>query len=673
VPETAISLQTVSQVAPIATWESQIRTSKIAFSPDGQWLAITGADGISLYDAETFEMVRFIGAERQVDDLAFSPDGETIASGAFSFFGRVSLWRTSDGELDRVLESGRGSVGAVAFSPDGVLLASGVLDGTIYLWRVEDGVLLGALEGGNGSVSDLAFSSDGTTLASATSKGTVRLWSLTDGSLLNDQGVLGRDEGRVAFSSDHGILAAAGGGEVVSLWQGADGMPLRNLEHPDRVRCLAFSGSGDILATGADDGIVRFWRVSDGILMHAVEALVNELAFSRSDDVLVASSGDRTIRFWGVNPEAVVAMPSPTPTVAVPTPTGPLHLVTPEDGLPSGRIGDLWIDPQGVLWLVTEEGIYVHSDGEWGAVYEGLANRVLGSDGAGRIWATLNDGWRVGFLQDEEWTLYGPEAGWQPGYGNEPVIDRAGRVWMTTGEDVRYLDPESQVWTTLSAAEIGLGPMEDMFEPVRMLTDVAVDQAGNVWVASCIQDGIVYTGQGVRWFDGESWSGSEDTAGECIYAIEVDAAGPILMTGFDGMIRYDPASQTWSRVPLPTWERRQLVTSFALDEQGDPWVEFIRFGPAGPWHSSALYEWVDQGWVAVYDPGDFRPIIWDYATDGAVWICSNGVLYRAMEGAAEQVDAVGGLCFEIAVDGSDRVWVEVGFGRESLLWRLDAE
>jgi WD40 repeat protein len=58
-----------------------------------------------------------------VYSVAFSPDGQTIASGSQDC--AVRLWRAADGALLRTMVGHTGSVWSVAFSPDGQTLASG--------------------------------------------------------------------------------------------------------------------------------------------------------------------------------------------------------------------------------------------------------------------------------------------------------------------------------------------------------------------------------------------------------------------------------------------------------------------------------------------------------------------------------------------------------------------
>ena len=77
--------------------------------------------------------------------------------------------KTLEGHLDD-------GVIAAAFSPDGQTLASGGNDKTVRLWDVQTGAPKAALEHGS-NVYEVAFSSDGKIIASAGHDGTILLWS----------------------------------------------------------------------------------------------------------------------------------------------------------------------------------------------------------------------------------------------------------------------------------------------------------------------------------------------------------------------------------------------------------------------------------------------------------------------------------------------------------------
>jgi WD40 repeat protein len=75
------------------------------------------------------------------------------------------------------LVSGIGPVDSVAFSPDGDTLATASADGSVRLWDVLTGQQIGGpLTGSAGSVNAVAFRSGGTVLAVASADGSVRLW-----------------------------------------------------------------------------------------------------------------------------------------------------------------------------------------------------------------------------------------------------------------------------------------------------------------------------------------------------------------------------------------------------------------------------------------------------------------------------------------------------------------
>jgi Flp pilus assembly protein TadD len=104
--------------------------------------------------------------------VAFSPDGQRLAlRGHYA----VWLWDTASGKALATLAGHTGWVLHVAFSPDGSRLASGGQDRMVRLWDTASGKLLVTLTGHTDSVWQVAFSPDGRRLASA-GEDAVRLW-----------------------------------------------------------------------------------------------------------------------------------------------------------------------------------------------------------------------------------------------------------------------------------------------------------------------------------------------------------------------------------------------------------------------------------------------------------------------------------------------------------------
>ena len=76
-----------------------------------------------LWDAQTGEKLRHIGGTGMAHSVAFSPDGQSLATGSMESM--VKLWRIAGGDdPDFTLQGGTDNPSSVAFSPDGMMLAT---------------------------------------------------------------------------------------------------------------------------------------------------------------------------------------------------------------------------------------------------------------------------------------------------------------------------------------------------------------------------------------------------------------------------------------------------------------------------------------------------------------------------------------------------------------------
>jgi uncharacterized protein with WD repeat/outer membrane protein assembly factor BamD (BamD/ComL family) len=252
------------------------------------------------------------GLDKQVNAVAFSPDGKLLASGSGGFLmsnDPIRIWRVTDGKAAVSISNLFSSIWSVAFSHDGLLLASGSSDNNIDIWDVQNGKKRNKLNGHTKAVSSVAFSPDDKLLASGSDDATVRLWQLPSGKkkkILRDHSQAVKC---VSFSPDGNLIASGSDDSSVRIWQVKNNKQEIILkDHTASVKCLAFSPDGKLLASGSDDGTVRLWRIPSKKPMSVLEhgLTVDSLAFSPDGSLLASGSYDTRVRLWGTEDKKVI-------------------------------------------------------------------------------------------------------------------------------------------------------------------------------------------------------------------------------------------------------------------------------------------------------------------------------------------------------------------------------
>jgi WD40 repeat protein len=275
----------------------------LAWSKDGKTLFVgTKENGLLVYDVESQEIIGTSGNNSQIQALAISPDGKTLAAGLGND-GSIRFISVETGELSQTIFPAHDNwVQVLSFSPDGRLLASGGDDGKILIWDVATATLIKELYNESGLIWGMSFSPDGKLLmAGFNIEYTFRIWNTNTWELKNT--FEGDQAADLAFSPDGSKVVTAGGGiHEANIWDVKTGNLLFNLrETPGWTWAVAYAPNGKYVASGGLGEGVILWDVNTGKAIRELYTggdFLQTLAFN-PDGTKLASGGSEVI-IWDV-------------------------------------------------------------------------------------------------------------------------------------------------------------------------------------------------------------------------------------------------------------------------------------------------------------------------------------------------------------------------------------
>ena len=230
--------------------------------------------------------------------LTFSPDGNTVAFGAYR---KIRLWNTETGEtldialdilsadtshfdqdeIDKIpdhfmtqINELAPEITALVFSPDGKKLVSATRGGKIEMWDAKTGVSLARLFEGKGPIVEgtppdisinyqtyiesMAFSPNGNLIAMASTE-KVHVLTLQNLTLLREISTNSSSPQVLVFSPDNAMLVIGLHGRI-ALWNlETEDRPIILDGHTETVQTLVFSPDGKTLVSTGNDGTILLW------------------------------------------------------------------------------------------------------------------------------------------------------------------------------------------------------------------------------------------------------------------------------------------------------------------------------------------------------------------------------------------------------------------------------
>ncbi len=322
----------LQSASPLLRDETSMHYSLVAaLSPDNETLALGGCNKeISPYNckkgqilfwdllSQQFTEISLMGHESEVTGLAYSADGQILASGAGD--GTIILWDMKNHkpfELPPFTYDGKFAHLALSPNRKYLVYTSGA---SVIMWDLEKRPPIeyaltltsqdfSSVDNEPGEARELAFSPDGMTLATGYYNGQIYLWDLTTHIPRKlHRGfstVIGTSEG-IAFSADGRLLASISGPEIL-IWDAIRGEQIgRPLTTLQGIAEVAFSPDGKMLVTASDD--ILFWDLAThmqiGQPIYSGNNFVNlhRLPFDEGGNLLFVNQ-DGSTSMWGTSVE----------------------------------------------------------------------------------------------------------------------------------------------------------------------------------------------------------------------------------------------------------------------------------------------------------------------------------------------------------------------------------
>jgi WD40 repeat protein len=308
----AVSAITLAQAADREI-SSEADVDALAFSKDGGTLAGLCRDGkVRLWDSKSGALKKSVAPDKSDSLPSLASEADVMAAVAKD--GAIKIWDLQSDRVVRQIARGMPKAEAIAFSNDRKLVASSSLvdhssDNMVFAWD-SSGKKRFSVNAGVGGTSTMTFSPDAQILVAATWDADLRVWSTKNGELVRWINELPVSMFAVEFSPDGKTLATAGVDRTVYLWDAKTWKLLRKLVgQPEMIGAMNFSPDGKYLATGGFDSDtlrnpvkILLWDIAAGTVVRTIPAehAVRSVKFSPDSKLIAVAAKDKAVQIWSV-------------------------------------------------------------------------------------------------------------------------------------------------------------------------------------------------------------------------------------------------------------------------------------------------------------------------------------------------------------------------------------
>ena len=217
-----------SHPAAPATYSAPPPLAAVAFSPDGNTIATGGYREVLIWNRATGALVKRAGGlpERIRAIQWLNGDQLVIAGGIPGEYGEAAVVSVKAGRRTGVLTTFPDVASSVAVSPDGLRVAAGCADGSVVCVELATAKQLWTSKVHADQITGLAFSANGQFVASTGRDKVVKVYDATDGTLYTTYNGHNRNNGRYrgqapvfAIAPDAATgFVTVGGGQWIQTW-----------------------------------------------------------------------------------------------------------------------------------------------------------------------------------------------------------------------------------------------------------------------------------------------------------------------------------------------------------------------------------------------------------------------------------------------------------------------